>query len=53
MVVMLTLANGTPLTVEISRYATLPNIMKAKKKKIENLVAADLGIDIAPRLTYD
>jgi electron transfer flavoprotein beta subunit len=33
------------------RYASLPNIMKAKKKPVEELAAADLGIDTAPRLT--
>ena len=32
------------------RYASLPNIMKAKKKPIEQLNAADLGIDTAPRV---
>mmetsp|Transcript_6848 Transcript_6848/g.7873 ORF Transcript_6848/g.7873 Transcript_6848/m.7873 type:complete len:254 (-) Transcript_6848:2933-3694(-) len=32
------------------RYATLPNIMKAKKKKIDTIKADDLGIDLAPRL---
>ena len=32
------------------RYASLPNIMKAKKKAIESLSAEELGIDIAPRL---
>ena len=32
------------------RYASLPNIMKAKKKSIEQLNAADLGIDTAPRV---
>lgn len=32
------------------RYATLPNIMKAKKKKIENLKATDLNVDLEPRL---
>ena len=31
------------------RYASLPNIMKAKKKPIEKLSSADLGVDIAPR----
>lgn len=31
------------------RYATLPNIMKAKKKKIEAKAAEDLGVDLAPR----
>ena len=33
------------------RYATLPNIMKAKKKPLEEKTAADYGVDIAPRLT--
>ena len=32
------------------RYATLPNIMKAKKKPLETTTAAALGIDVAPRL---
>ncbi len=32
------------------RYASLPNIMKAKKKPIEEIVASDLGIDVSPRL---
>lgn len=32
------------------RYATLPNIMKAKKKKIAAMSAGDLGVDCAPRL---
>ena len=32
------------------RYASLPNIMKAKKKPIEEIVASDLGVDISPRL---
>lgn len=32
------------------RYATLPNIMKAKKKPIEKLTPADLGVDVAPRI---
>lgn len=31
------------------RYATLPNIMKAKKKKIEKMKPADLGVDVSPR----
>lgn len=30
------------------RYATLPNIMKAKKKPVETLNAADLGVDLTP-----
>ena len=32
------------------RYASLPNIMKAKKKPIEQLIASDLGVDINPRV---
>ena len=32
------------------RYATLPNIMKARKKPVETLTPADLGVDPAPRL---
>jgi electron transfer flavoprotein beta subunit len=32
------------------RYASLPNIMKAKRKPIEKLSAADLGVDLTPRL---
>ena len=32
------------------RYASLPNIMKAKKKPIEQINASDLGVDIKPRI---
>ena len=32
------------------RYASLPNIMKAKKKAIEQIIAKDLGVDIANRI---
>lgn len=32
------------------RYASLPNIMKAKKKPLEKLTPADLGVDFVPRL---
>lgn len=32
------------------RYASLPNIMKAKKKPLETVKPADLGVDVAPRL---
>merc|ERR1719178_312749 len=32
------------------RYATLPNIMKAKKKKVVKMKAADLGVDTSPRI---
>jgi electron transfer flavoprotein beta subunit len=34
------------------RYASLPNIMKAKKKPLDVLTPADLGVDVAPRLHY-
>ncbi|WP_418648610.1 electron transfer flavoprotein subunit beta/FixA family protein [Thauera butanivorans] len=32
------------------RYATLPNIMKAKKKPLDTVKPEDLGVDVAPRL---
>ena len=32
------------------RYASLPNIMKAKKKSIEQIIAKDLGVDMSHRL---
>ena len=32
------------------RYASLPNIMKAKKKSIEQIIAKDLGVDMTHRL---
>jgi len=32
------------------RYATLPNIMKAKKKKVDKVTPGDLGVDISPRI---
>ncbi|WP_342627426.1 electron transfer flavoprotein subunit beta/FixA family protein [Nguyenibacter vanlangensis] len=32
------------------RYASLPNIMKARKKPLETLVPGDLGVDVTPRL---
>jgi electron transfer flavoprotein beta subunit len=32
------------------RYASLPNIMKAKKKPLEQINASDLGVDIKPRI---
>jgi len=40
----------TDLRLNEPRYASLPNIMKAKKKPIETLSPVDLGIDTAPRL---
>ena len=33
------------------RYASLPNIMKAKKKPLETMTPEDLGVDVTPRLT--
>jgi len=41
----------TDLRLNTPRYASLPNIMKAKKKPLDVLSPADLGVDIAPRLT--
>ncbi|WP_029011601.1 electron transfer flavoprotein subunit beta/FixA family protein [Niveispirillum irakense] len=41
----------TDLRLNEPRYASLPNIMKAKKKPIEVLDPAGLGVDITPRLT--
>ena len=32
------------------RYASLPNIMKAKKKQIEERTPEDFGVDVSPRL---
>ncbi|KAG8468783.1 hypothetical protein KFE25_007301 [Diacronema lutheri] len=40
----------TDLRLNEPRYATLPNIMKAKKKKVDKLTPADLGVDLAPRV---
>ena len=40
----------TDLRLNEPRYASLPNIMKAKKKLIEEKSAADYGVDIKPRL---
>jgi len=41
----------TDLRLNEPRYATLPNIMKAKKKPLDTLKPADLGVDVTPRLT--
>ena len=40
----------TDLRLNEPRYVTLPNIMKAKKKQLDKLSPADLGVDPAPRL---
>ncbi len=41
----------TDLRLNEPRYATLPNIMKAKKKQLDVIKLADLGVDVTPRLT--
>jgi electron transfer flavoprotein beta subunit len=41
----------TDLRLNEPRYASLPNIMKAKKKPIDPASPADLGVDVTPRLT--
>jgi electron transfer flavoprotein beta subunit len=41
----------TDLRLNEPRYASLPNIMKAKKKPIDGLAPAALGVDVDPRLT--
>jgi electron transfer flavoprotein beta subunit len=40
----------TDLRLNEPRYVTLPNIMKAKKKTLEVMKPADLGVDVTPRL---
>jgi electron transfer flavoprotein beta subunit len=40
----------TDLRLNEPRYASLPNIMKAKKKPIDAMTPADVGVDVAPRL---
>ena len=40
----------TDLRLNEPRYVTLPNIMKAKKKTLEVLKPADLGVDVTPRI---
>ncbi|MDE3010443.1 MAG: electron transfer flavoprotein subunit beta/FixA family protein [Pseudomonadota bacterium] len=46
----LPLVMSTDLRLNTPRYATLPNIMKAKKKQLEMLSPAVLGVDPTPRL---
>jgi electron transfer flavoprotein beta subunit len=41
----------TDLRLNEPRYASLPNIMKAKKKPLDTKSPGDFGVDIAPRLT--
>ncbi|PKU22025.1 electron transfer flavoprotein subunit beta/FixA family protein [Telmatospirillum siberiense] len=51
-----TIALALPAVVTVDlrlnepRYASLPNIMKAKKKPIDALTPSDLGVDVTPRL---
>jgi electron transfer flavoprotein beta subunit len=40
----------TDLRLNEPRYASLPNIMKAKKKPLDEKTPADFGVDVAPRL---
>ena len=40
----------TDLRLNEPRYASLPNIMKAKKKPIETMTPEELGVDVTPRL---
>jgi len=40
----------TDLRLNEPRYASLPNIMKAKKKPLDTLSPADLGVDLSPRV---
>ncbi|MFQ5955846.1 MAG: electron transfer flavoprotein subunit beta/FixA family protein [Kiloniellales bacterium] len=41
----------TDLRLNEPRYASLPNIMKAKRKPIERLTPDELGVDVTPRLS--
>ncbi|MBP6096351.1 MAG: electron transfer flavoprotein subunit beta/FixA family protein [Methyloversatilis sp.] len=42
---------STDLRLNEPRYASLPNIMKAKKKPLDTLTPAELDVDVTPRLT--
>lgn len=41
----------TDLRLNEPRFASLPNIMKAKKKPLEKIASADIGVDLTPRLS--
>ena len=41
---------STDLRLNEPRYVRLPNIMKAKKKQLDTMTPADLGVDVTPRL---
>ncbi len=49
--VKMPLVATTDLRLNEPRYASLPNIMKAKKKPLDEKTPADLGVDVTPRLT--
>ena len=40
----------TDLRLNEPRYASLPGIMKAKRKPLKEMAAADLGVDLAPKI---
>jgi electron transfer flavoprotein beta subunit len=42
----------TDLRLNTPRFATLPNLMKAKKKPLEVIELSSLGVDVAPRVKY-
>ena len=44
-------SSPTDLRLNAPRYATLPNIMKAKKKTLDVVTPDALGVDVTPRLT--
>ena len=48
--VKLPMVATTDLRLNEPRYASLPNIMKAKKKPLDEKTAADYGVDVSPRL---
>ncbi len=48
--VKMPLVATTDLRLNEPRYASLPNIMKAKKKPLDEKTPADLGVDVTPRL---
>lgn len=41
---------SSDLRLNEPRYATLPNIMKAKKKEVKKVTPKDLGVDVSPRI---
>ena len=47
---MITRFAPSPTGLNEPRYASLPNIMKAKKKPLDIKTPADYGVDVAPRL---